>query len=370
MIMNIRSDSDSGISVKAPFVVLDASVREERLRWLTLWSRWPEREPVAHPAFGECFAQADERVLCATIESAGGAILFPFILRPLSNLPWTRITDGWDATGPMWGYTGAFRWGLGDDAALDFWRQLELWAKAEGVVSQFTRLSLFPDQVLPFDGPTRLIQPNVVRSLRLTPEELWLDVEHKVRKNVNRARRESVAVAIERGSSSLGHFLDIYADTMARRGASHSHYVSEAFLAHLFDELQENVVLFVARRAGIPISVEIALRSTHHAYSFLGGTREVSFPMRPNDLLKYELFEWAMREGITDVVLGGGPTPEDGIYRYKKSFAPDGIVPFHVGEKIFDNQAYEMLTERRRSYLRNGGVEWEPSPGYFPAYRS
>ncbi len=368
--MSIRSSSDAAVPVKAPFVVLDASVREERRRWLELWSRWPEREPVAHPAFSECFAQADERVFCATIESESGAILFPFILRPLSELPWTRMTDGWDAIGPMWGYTGAFRWGVGDDAAPNFWWQLEHWAKAHGVVSQFTRLSLFPDQVLPFDGPTRLIQPNVVRSLRLSPEELWLDVEHKVRKNVNRARRESVVVEIERGSSSLGHFLDIYADTMERRGASRSHYVSEAFLEHLFDELQDSVVLFIARRDGTPISVEIVLRSRHHAYSFIGGTRAASFPMRPNDLLKYELFEWAMHEGITDVVLGGGPTPEDGIYRYKKSFAPDGVVPFHVGEKVFDSRAYAMLTDRRRSYLRSEGVAWEPSPGYFPAYRS
>ena len=41
-------------------------------------------------------------------------------------------------------------------------------------------------------------------------------------------------------------------------------------------------------------------------YSFLGGTNESYFNMRPNELLKLKVLEWARENDYTFYVLGGG----------------------------------------------------------------
>jgi predicted N-acyltransferase len=197
-----------------------------------------------------------------------------------------------------------------------------------------------------------------------------MDFEHKVRKNVNRARRDGVEVAIEHGDDALEAFMNIYTQTMLRRDAPKGFHFTPRFYTNLLSALNPMIKIFIARQRDRPVSVELVLHSNRHAYSFLGGTLEPDFPSRPNDLLKFELFRWARAEGLSDVVLGGGPIPEDGIYRYKKSFAPTGMSPFFAGEKVFDPATYDALIEQRRGFESIRGDSWTPIDDFFPAYRS
>lgn len=352
------------------FAILDSEMVAERSRWIGLWESWPNREPVAHPGYFELFAKPGERVMCAVQGTFDGAVLFPFIMRPLASLEWATNSDVWDVTGPLWGYTGPFTWGSDTAPSTSFWQYFRDWAHRTNVVSVFTRLPLFSNEYLEFQGKRRFLQSNVVRKLDLDDDELWMDVEHKVRKNVNRARRDGISVSIEYGDEALDTFLNIYTQTMIRRDASESFYFSRTFFENLLSTLNSMTKIFVARDHGRPVSVELILHSNRHAYSFLGGTLESDFPSRPNDLLKFELFQWAREEGLADVVLGGGPIPGDGIYRYKKSFSPNGVLPFYAGEDVFDPLSYKSLVEGRRKYELACGNSWFPDGNYFPAYRS
>jgi hypothetical protein len=293
------------------FTVLDSTKTEERTRWIDIWEAWPNQEPVAHPGYLELFAQPGERAVCAVQMTAGGGVMYPFILRSLAALKWAKDSDLWDATGPLWGYTGAFTWGSGAGLSESYWRSFDAWANHQNVISSFTRLSLFQDEILEFNGHRRLLQLNIVRSLNLNEDELWMDFEHKVRKNVNRARRDGVEVAIEHGDEALKIFMNIYTQTMLRRDAPKGFHFSTKFFEDLLSALNPMTKIFIARQRDRPVSVEMVLHSNRHAYSFLGGTLEPDFPSRPNDLLKFELFRWARSEGLNDVVLGGGPIPED-----------------------------------------------------------
>jgi hypothetical protein len=102
----------------------------------------------------------------------------------------------------------------------------------------------------------------------------------------------------------------------------------------------------------------------------LGGTLPDAFPLRPNDLLKHEIILWARETGKKAFVLGGGYGSDDGIYRYKKSFAPQGSVPFSVGTRIHDKNVYDHLVERRRLWESEHQNEWQPRSGWFPEYRA
>ena len=94
-------------------------------------------------------------------------------------------------------------------------------------------------------------------------------------------------------------------------------------------------------------------------YSFLGGTLSDYFAYRPNDFLKYSIIKWGIENHYKRFILGGGHGTEDGIFKYKKSFAPhDGCTPFYVGKRIINESIYNNLSDSKNK------------SDFFPLYRS
>lgn len=349
------------------FRILDASVPEETQRWLELWQAWPGREISAHPNYARLFASRGDRTLCASLATEAGTILFPLILRPVHVESWATDFDPvFDLTSP-YGYGGPFAWG--SPPAEMFWWALDEWAGQQGVVSLFARLSLFPNQLLPMDGGVHTRAINVVRSLETSEEDLWMDYKQKVRKNVKTARKAGLALEVDLTGRRLSDFLDIYHHTMDRRDAAERYYFSDSFFADLIDGLQGGFVFFHALAGEDVISSELVLVSADHMYSFLGGTLADKFALRPNDFLKHEAIRWGQQRGKKDFVLGGGYEGRDGILRYKRSFAPDGDVPFRVFTRVFDPEAYRDLVSARRSWELASGQGCEKQANFFPEYR-
>jgi hypothetical protein len=323
--------------------------------WLAHWSGWPEREPHAHPAYSRLYEDAQTRALCAAWRSDAGCVLYPFLLRDLRPLG----AEANDLITP-YGYGGPFFWGE-DRAGVanDFWRAFDDWAAGERVVSEFVRFSLFEDELLPYPGEREQKLVNVVRDLDPSAEELWMDVEHKVRKNVKKARRSGVRVEFDHTGARLDDFLRLYLDTLARREAPERYAFPREFFERIRDGMPGLFVYVHALRDDHVVSSELALLSARSAYSFLGGTDRGAFELRPNDLLKYELILWAKSAGKSRFVLGGGYRDDDGIFRYKRSFAPRGLVPFLAGRRILGPGLYAELSARHG----RGDL------AFFPAYR-
>ena len=281
--------------------------------------------------------------------------MLPLILRPLSDLGGT----GRDATTP-YGYGGAYVWDDVDPSA--FWIEVEAWAAANRVVSLFARLSIFPDEILPFPRPTRHALDNVVRDLLPSMDEIFADYEHKVRKNIKKALRSEVTVEIDPAGKWLDDFHRIYVGTMQRRSASESYYFPKEFFSRLIAACPDETMFFHARHEGRIVSTELVLVGAGTTYSFLGGTDSEAFDVRPNDLLKHEIIRWSRQAGKRWFVLGGGYQPGDGIYQFKRAFAPNSASwPFSVGSMIFDQTEYDRLVSLRST---------PADPTYFPAYRS
>jgi hypothetical protein len=353
------------------FRILDAADPADRRTWVETWKAWPQREVAAHPAYAELFSASTDRTLCAALVQDGGGVLFPLCLRPLAQLAWAAADETRaDVTTP-YGYGGPFAWGDTGGADLEFWPSLARWAIDADVVSLFARLSLFEEQLLAFDPGADLQSPmqNVVRSLSVDADATWRDYAHKVRKNVKRARSNGLAVEVDPNGESLDAFLDIYLHTMDRREAAQSFLFDRAFFERIIRELAGFFCFFHVRYRGNIVSSELVLVSTDYAYSFLGGTRADAFDKRPNDLLKHEVIGWARANGKRALVLGGGYGADDGIFKYKKSFAPNGVVPFHVARRIYDQESYDELVVKRRAHEARYGRQWEPPKGFFPAYR-
>lgn len=352
-----------------PLTIWKAEQAAERQLWLGLWQRWPGREVFAHPTYVELFAAPDDLVRCAVLESEHGTVLFPFIARPLADEAWTDV-PALDLT-TAYGYGGPFVVDAADSASLadEFWPAFRAEARALGAVSLFARLTLFEEDRLPWPEGMVELKRNVVRRLDLPADEIWRDYEHKVRKNVRIAERNGLRVTVDTEGVTLDDFLRIYEATMARVGATDTYYFPPDFYERLIREVPGSVAFFHVQDGDRVVSTELVLVSARHIYSFLGGTDADAFRKRPNDLLKHEVIRWGSAQGKAAYVLGGGYDGEDGIFRYKKSFASHGVLPYYVGRMIFDPARYEELVAARDDWERQHGRIWQPGPDFFPAYR-
>lgn len=331
-------------------------------QWLEHWHAWPGREVYAHPGYLKLYEDDGSRALCAAWTGAEGTVLYPFLLRDLTVEPFCppTIERATDLSTP-YGYGGPFFWGGDAEAAgAEFWPMFAEWAERKAVVSEFVRLALFPDSLLPYPGERVPKLVNVVRDLDRDPEELWMDFEHKVRKNVKKARRSDIRIELDETGARLADFLRLYRHTLERREADERYDFPADFFEGIQRELPGQFIYAHALSGGRVVSSELVLVSAETAYSFLGGTDRDAFEQRPNDLLKYELILWAREAGKRRFVLGGGYREDDGIFRYKRSFAPRGLTPFFVGQRVLEPELYRELTEHR-----GDGV----APDYFPAYR-
>ena len=327
--------------------------------WLAHWSSWPAREVYAHPGYVLLYEDEQTRALCAAWRSSDGCVLYPFLLRDLAGEPF-RV-DAADTITP-YGYGGAFCWG-GDheELAARFWPAFDDWAGRQPVVSELVRFAVFKDELLPYPGEREQRLVNVVRDLEPTADELWMDCEHKVRKNVKKARRAGVTVEVDPKGDRLVDFVRLYLHTLERRQAPERYRFSRAFFERIHERLPDGFLYAHALLDDKVVSSELVLLSEQSGYSFLGGTDSDAFDTRPNDLLKWELILRLKEEGKRRFVLGGGYRPDDGIFKYKRSFAPHGLVPFFVGRRVLQPELYEQLIERAGR---------GDDPEFFPAYRA
>jgi len=336
--------------------ILDARNPAGRARWIDIWTQWPGREVQAHPAYLELFADEADLIRAAVLGTRF-PVLYPFLQRP--------IFDAYDLTSP-YGYGGPYAWGADRDAlAVEFWPGFDAWARDAGVISEFIRFAVGTNDRLPYAGEIVRRQDNVIVPTSRDPKVLWSQFAHKVRKNVNKARASDVRIIVDPKGERLDDFSRIYLATMSRRSASQAYHFGAEFFARLNATLEGQVVYFHALHGDEVISTELALVSADRIYSFLGGTDERYFDLRPNDLLKLEMIAWAHANGKAQFVLGGGFAADDGIFQYKKAFAPDGVVQFFTGQRIFDREGYDRLVTARRDELSA-----PLASDFFPAYRA
>ncbi|HEY2675032.1 MAG TPA: GNAT family N-acetyltransferase [Rugosimonospora sp.] len=349
------------------FEIWDARDARDRARWRAAHEALPTREVYADPAYVGLFAGEGEEPLAAYAETGSGSVLYPFILRPIAA---PRLDSGRCDITSAYGYAGAFCSAPPDDPdAKEFWAAFDGFCRDRRVVSEFTRLSLFDDERLAYPGRVEPRLVNVVCDLRVPEDEAWRGYEHKVRKNVNRALRGGVTIEVDETGARLDDFLRIYAGTMDRRGAAASFYFPRGFFETIIREMPGRYAFFHALHSGRVVSTELVLASADTLYSYLGGTEQDAFDLRPNDLLKVEVCRWGRGRAMKRFVLGGGHGPDDGIFRYKRAFAPDGLVPYAVGTRVLDERGYARLCEAHRAEGLRRDPGWAPDPGFFPGYR-
>lgn len=341
-------------------------------KWLKIWDNWPEKEIFCHPEYIKIFCQNYERPICFYWKGEEGYIFLPLIIRPLKAEEWLKgnrdYENFYDTVGP-YGYGGPYYYGNIDEK--EFLDSLFLTATSMRIVSCFMRLSIIKNQIIDLNGHVFNAGKNVIRPLEDSQQAIWMDYEHKVRKNIKRAESNGISIINDQSDDSINIFEPIYNSTLKRRNADGHYYFNRDFFKKFVNTFRSNIMFFHATYKGKMVSTELILISSNYIYSFLGGTLAEFFYLRPNDLLKHEIIMWGKRMGKKAFVLGGGyKGQEDGIFKYKKSFAPRNIVDFNIARIIFNEGAYHDLINIRKTYEKEKHPCSVLDENFFPVYRA
>lgn len=235
-----------------------------------------------------------------------------------------------------------------------------------GFISEFIREDLFNTVSQQCTRHFKL--QNVVVNLNKSVEELMSTYKYSVRKNIKRAIKSGLRAAFDFEGSCLDDFISIYHTTMERTKASSYFLITkskfEAFNQYL---LQDSIGFYIhIYHDNAVISSELVLCSANCLYSFLGGMNMAYTHFRPNDFLKHNVNLWGIDHHYSQYILGGGVQNEDGIFKYKLTFNPEGSRPFYVRHIIHDKAVYDELVNLKKVNSQN----WKPNIDFFPLYFS
>lgn len=319
--------------------------------WQTALERTPGGcEPFFQPAFyAACQRQVGATAECFVFEADGEIAVYPYLRRRLNALrflpsdsPLCDITGGY-------GYNGAVATCDNAEFLRRFRDAFRAHCEATHVLTEFVRFHplLRNSRFFASDCAITVQNQNVAVNLRRPLAEIRACYEYSCRKSINKAKREGVRTFVEEGlEGSFDEFLRIYEGTMARVGADQDYAFGRAYFEELGKALNPPPLFVYAEYRGQIVSCEMALRSPRVIYSYLGGTDAEAFPVRPNNVLKDDLIRWAHEAGCEWYLIGGGSRPGDGIFRYKRTFAPDGVIDFEIGRRVYNPTAYEEVVGR------------------------
>jgi hypothetical protein len=294
-------------------------------------------------------------------------------------LPYIKVGVGaaCDVSSP-YGYSGIYvAAGCTTKDVQEFWHSARAVWRDEGVVSAFLRFSpldnVSREAVTALDG-LRLTRrgDTVVVSVNGGEGAVWASMEGRsrtaVRKASNAGLIADIEVATREDVIQGSPFRRLYEATMRRVGSDSAYLFDDSYYVTLLRRLGDAVMLATVRNPQNEV-VSAALVLTHRekVHYHLSGSTVEGGRIGANNLLLWTVLQWSARSRRSIVHLGGGVTPDDGLFRFKRSFG--GVrEQFWTGSVILDEVQYESLLRRRAAELSISAEQLSKN-AYFPAYR-
>lgn len=324
----------------------------DKKRWDSLFKQLPEI--MQDPGFlcdwyGHFEKQGYGKAICFFAEENGKMAIYPFLKNNINKLGYKLKNDFFDIQGAP-GYNGIAS--STDDMGFlaQFHRHFTKWCIDNNIVAEFSRCNpVLENNKLFVMLHLTEINRNIISQLQTT-EDHRAKYHRSTIKNIKKAIREGLKVEKYPFSNiskkRLYDFLHIYNETMHRNKANSEYTITEQFLLSLVSYLKNRAAIYFTIYDQKPVSTEIILAGKKTAYSYLGGTLSEYYPLRPNDILKDHIIKDLKENGFHYYCLGGGAKPNDGIYRYKKSFDMYGDKPFYILKRVHLPDIYNNIMDQ------------------------
>ena len=269
------------------------------------------------------------------------------------------------ATSP-YGYPGVtFFRGTSVDQVIEFRRRVHDELRARGVLTEFVRH-------WPYGGShhsnvetlrqTDTVVPSgcVVRVPTSNATEYWDNSESRSRTKVRKSWRSGLAGGVQRPSiTDLDAFYTLYTESMRRMGASARYLFSREYFRRL--HRPEWGALWMAKvdhadHEYVGAALFYVMGSTVHCHltadTPFGRQRSV------NNYLYDMIIRWGVSRGLDWISLGGGPSAEHPLFRFKAGFGGQ-VQTFYTARTVLDVGSYREILSR---------VNADDSTAFFPAY--
>ncbi|PKO98503.1 MAG: hypothetical protein CVU13_10115 [Bacteroidetes bacterium HGW-Bacteroidetes-8] len=294
--------------------------------------------------------RGDGRAQCFVYENSGSIVLYPFLLNSVNKLGYELEEEYYDIQG-AYGYNGIITNNGSNNFLTKFFTQFDIFCKENNIIAEFLRINPLLSNPLVQRPNFLLIHDRENIYLNLLSDSIFeTDFAYSTRKNIRKAINNGLIFECVNGSAisdtQLHSFHEIYRDTMKRNNADAYYYFDTDFFRKISQQLKDKALFVFVSYAGVNISCELVLLGSSIAYSFLGGTLNNYYQLRPNDFLKYNTINALKKLGYKYFLLGGGP---EGVLRYKKTFSINGSIPFYIGKKVHFPDLYDNIINQWQS---------------------
>lgn len=236
---------------------------------------------------------------------------------------------------------------ISKDSQIGFLQEISLYCKKNNIVSQFVRFHplLNNHEVLPYVIEARYLRDTIFIDTS-SPELILKNMDSKNRNMIRKAKKNGVTIA-RKEIEDFEEFIRMYDETMKKNGADQYYSFQKKYFESL-RALKENACIFYALFENQPISGSIIYYNDLFMHYHLSGSYTEFRKYSPSNLLLYEVACWASEKGIKRFHLGGGMSPDDSLFGFKKQFNKNGRSPFVVGRTIFDIESYNELLQIRK----------------------
>lgn len=281
--------------------------------------------------------------------------------------------SGFDASSP-YGYAGVFAEPSLSQAETDAaWRAALVELRSRGVLAMFLRqtpllsapFDVWPGQRIVSDHPTVLIATSDL-------ENAWSGLEGRCRTSLRRAEREgyssTIRPATETDLRPDSPFRHLYESAMDRRAASSRYFFSDAYYDRLASGLGDDLLLGMTTVAeGDVVAAALFMRCGATLHYHLSGSDPSAGKGGATNQLVWSAIDWSAAHGVERLHLGGGVSPDDGLFKFKKSFGGT-LLGYSAHGVVIDESEYELAVRRRAREL--GRAESDLAQTYFPAYKA
>jgi serine/alanine adding enzyme len=334
--------------------------------------RWRQLLPAHVNAYGclehvrLCERHTGSAARLFVVEAPSPVVACPFFLRPLRELPFAgqRFAGRWDTVTPP--YTGPLALGPRNDAGL-FETLFEPYCREQGIVAEFGHLHPWDVPVESLDSTRVDLNREVVYvDLASHDAELWCKSLDKERRRQAR-RAKTIGVRVRRAESleDVAAFHRLHTDTMKRRRAQGHYYYSLEHFADFFGTMSDNAFFVLAEYADRVVAGGLFFHDNDTIYWDQSAIDMEYARVFPVSAYLYDTICGAFRQGKKRMLLGGGLSPDDGVFRFKARFSPLRA-KFCTYKRIHDANAYSAVTSAWAAY-HSGAL---PCNDFFPAYRS
>lgn len=309
-------------------------------------------------------------------EYDGQLIFYPFIIRPISELPFgfevvSELGEVYDITSPEYG--GIFHNFEGEmpyDVASKFSSDFGAWCRESGIITEFGRIQVIQNNIVLGSG----------YNIRRVGRVVWVDLnqpEEQLQESMSKEGRKKIRQAISRGvevrelgPEGFADFIPLYHKTMDHHTADDRYLYPSSFFESMVSMPSDFCFILGAYCEGELAAAVIVFVGGGVGYSYLSATDREYQNMRPNNLLFWEALIRSKQMGCSSFVLGGGASSNDGTYQFKLNFS-DKEKDFYIYDRTHDIEKYRRIIEIKCDYEHNLGRDFNPeSVGFFPIYRA